>query len=151
MTVIPRALLVGNDEISLRSWKMILDIQFKVTVSCRIAEAVSQVEGKPFDLVVICGDPENWKEIAELASSKNPPVKIVAVTLKEDEYPAWVDAAICSMRGSYELLKLCAGLFGLGSTVRAHGFSLGGSTIYTPKRLKADPNNKAGGSERETF
>jgi hypothetical protein len=58
MTARPRVLLVGNDEISLRSRKMILDIQFKVSISCRFTEAVSHIKSEPFDLFVICGDPD---------------------------------------------------------------------------------------------
>jgi hypothetical protein len=136
MAAMPRVLLVGNDLISLRTWKMILDIQFKVALSARFCEAVSMVESERFDLIVICGDPENWKQIAELASRKNALMKIIAITVTEDEHPAWVDAVICSARGPYALLKLCAGLFGLASTIRAHGFSLGGTGTYIPKRSR---------------
>ena len=31
--------------------------------------------------MIICGDPEDWKQIANL-TSKNPPIKIIAVTLE---------------------------------------------------------------------
>jgi hypothetical protein len=124
----PRLLLVGDDVIFLRVRKMILDIQFSVSISDRLAEAARQIEFQPFDLVVICGDPENWKQIAELASLKNAQARIVVITSTEYEHATWVHAAIGPTRGPYELLKLCAGLFGLGSTMRAHGFSLGGAT-----------------------
>ena len=140
MPAIPRVLLVGNDVISLRTLKMILDIQFSVSVSDRLAETVSHIERAPFDLMIICGDPEDWKQIADLATSKNPPIKIIAVTLREDEHPAWVDATICSLRGSYELLRLCARLFGLASTVKAHGYSLGGARRSPSKRSKGTFN-----------
>jgi hypothetical protein len=127
MTVRPRTLLVGNELILLRTRNMILDIQLDVSISVRLAEAATQIEGYPFDLIVICDDADNWKQIVEFASRKNPMVKIIAVTMTEDEQPAWVDAVCCSVRGPYELLKLCAGLFGLASTMRSHGFSMGGS------------------------
>jgi DNA-binding response OmpR family regulator len=127
MTARPRTLLVGNELILLRARKMILDIQFNVSISARLAEAAAQIEGDTFDLIVICDDADNWKQIVEFASSKNPTVKIIAVTMREDEQLPWVDATVCFLHGPYALLKLCARLFGLASTVRAHGFSMGGT------------------------
>ena len=44
MAAIPRVLLVGNDVISLRTFKMILEIQFSVSVSDRFAETVSHID-----------------------------------------------------------------------------------------------------------
>jgi hypothetical protein len=123
---------------------MILDIQFQVSVSVRFSEAVSRIESAPLDLIVIHGDPENWKRIAELASKKNRSVKIVAVTFTEDEHPAWVDAVIYSVCGPYALLKVCEGLFGMTSKKRTHGFSLGGTGTYIPKRSKAALDQKRG-------
>ena len=149
MPTVPHVLLIGNDVILLRSRKMLLEIFFRVIVSGRFTEAVSFVRNESFDLVVICGDLERWKQIAELAYRSNKQIKVIAVTAKEDEKPAWVDASVCVTHGSYELLKLCAGLFGLASKTRTHGFSLGGSPIYTRKSLRMAALSKTDASKIE--
>ncbi|WP_109485445.1 hypothetical protein [Occallatibacter savannae] len=81
----PRALLLGNEPQSLCTRKMLLDTRFQVSVSVRTSEALKLIEAQPVELIVIWGDSERWKQVAEFAANQNPGLKTILITSDDAE------------------------------------------------------------------
>ena len=88
-----------------------------------------------FELIVVCRSTEYWSQFAELASTQIPAPKIVAITTMEAETPKWADAAVCSTRGPYELLRVCAGMFGMMTKAKSDNLSIRPSKKPVPTAI----------------
>jgi len=102
---------------------MILGTRFEVNISARVSEALSLFGNQTFELVVVCRAAESWRQFADFVAQQNPAPRILAVTTTEHEVPSWADVIVCSTKGPFELLQVCAEMFGMTMKKKSQGFS----------------------------
>lgn len=123
MAIRPRILLVGDDLKLLQTRAMILGVRFEVDISARLSEAQHLMQDHPFALVIVCQATRTWGRFAEFASRQIPATKILAITSTDDDSPEWADEIVCYRQGPYEILKICAEMFGIKTKTKSRGFS----------------------------
>jgi hypothetical protein len=123
MSLRPRLLLVGDDVRQLYTWEMMLGIQFNVSISARLSEALKLLGEQTFELIVIFHASDNWRRLVGFSSRQIPAPKVLVVTLEENESLEWADRVICRHRTPYELIETCADMFGMTRKTKSRGYS----------------------------
>ena len=119
-----RVLIVGRDEMLLRTREMILGAYFVVQRAGRLAEAITAMRNTRFDLIVMCHSLicDESEALAFLAQQHTPRPLILAMnsTSRVLEKP-WADRQLGEDAGPYALVKKCAEMLGyvLKSKARA--------------------------------
>jgi DNA-binding NtrC family response regulator len=110
-----RVLVVGRDEMLLRTRLMILGAFFEVKGAGRSSEAVPLIQNDAFDLVVLCHSLTNaeCEQLAALAHDQNPRTRILAMSASGNASKPWADKQLGVDAGPYGLLKKCAAMLGL--------------------------------------
>jgi hypothetical protein len=119
----PRLLLVGDDVRQLYTWEMMLGIQFSVSISARLSEALNLLREQTFELIVIFHASENWRRLVGFSSRQIPAPKVLVVTADEDEWLEWADRVVCRHRTPYELIETCTEMFGMTRKTKSRGYS----------------------------
>jgi DNA-binding NtrC family response regulator len=119
-----RVLVVGRDEMLLRTREMILGAFFVVQGAGRLPEAVTAMTGSKFDLVVLCHSltVDECEGLAFLAQQHTPRPLILAMNpSSRTESKTWADEQLGVDAGPYALVKKCAAMLGyvLKSKARA--------------------------------
>jgi hypothetical protein len=123
MPLRPRLLLVGDDIRQLYTWEMLLGIQFAIDISAGLSEALKLLQSHRFELIVVFQASESWRRLAGFAFRQIPAPKILVVTATEGERLEWADAVICRHKTPYELMTMCAEMFGMATRTTPRGFS----------------------------
>jgi CheY-like chemotaxis protein len=110
-----RVLVVGRDEMLLRTREMILGAFFVVQGAGRFPEAVAAMRRGRFDLIVLChsltGD--ECEALALLAQEQTPRSLILAMSASSQKsVRPWADKQLGVDAGPYALVKKCAEMLG---------------------------------------
>jgi DNA-binding response OmpR family regulator len=129
-----RILIVSLDEMLLRTRELILGGFFFVEGAGRISEARSLIENHAFNLIVLCHSltDDECAELAQLAKSRNPSIRILALSPQGSDFKPWASKQIGVDRGPYALLNECAALLGVRLKSKARQASLKGASTLTP-------------------
>jgi DNA-binding response OmpR family regulator len=119
-----RVLVVGRDEMLLRTREMILGAFFVVEGAGRLAEAVTAMKRSKFDLIVLCHSltQDECEGLALLAGQHTPRPLILAMSASSrTDVKTWADEQLGVDAGPYAVVKKCAQMLGyvLKSKARA--------------------------------
>lgn len=117
-----RVLVVGRDEMLLRSREMILGAFFAVRGAGRFNEARTLLTSNTFDLVVLCHSltPDECERLALLARELAPRCQVLAMSASSHaSIKPWADKQLGVDAGPYGLLKKCAEMLGFALKSKA--------------------------------
>ncbi|MBS1806079.1 MAG: hypothetical protein JST28_22270 [Acidobacteria bacterium] len=132
MPIRPRILIVGDDVRQLYTWEMMLGIQFSVSMSARLSEALKVLGEQRFELIIIFNASDNWKRLVGFSSRQIPAAKVLVVTTDENEWPDWADEVMCRYRTPNDLIEKCGEIFGMPRKSKARGFTARSSGKVVP-------------------
>lgn len=110
-----RVLVVSRDEMLLRSRQMILGAFFHVEGAGRFTEARTMLNGKTYELVVLCHSltSNECEQLSALARKQNPRPQILAMSASSRiSVKPWADKQLGVDAGPYGLVKKCAEMVG---------------------------------------
>jgi hypothetical protein len=102
---------------------MLLGIQFSVSISARLSEALKLLGEQRFELIVFFQASENWIRLVGFSSRQIPAPKLLAITAEEGESPEWADVFMYRNRTPNELIRTCTEMFGMASKTKSRGYS----------------------------
>lgn len=109
-------LVVGRDEMLLRTREMILGAYFQVHRAGRFTEARALMTLYRFDLLVLCHSltADECEQLAALARQQDPQPLILAMAASSRaDRKVWADKHLGVDAGPYGLVKKCAEMLGL--------------------------------------
>jgi hypothetical protein len=126
----PRILVVSNDEMLLRTRKMILGAYFDTRGTRRLSEAKTLILRSDFDLIVLCHSLPNVEcgLLANQVRILSPSTVVLAMSSPDNDGPKpWADIQLDADMGPYGLLNACPSMLGftLTSKVESSGASIG--------------------------